>query len=420
MAYPSQQFNFSGLANAIPEIMQGYQLGAMPKQMRQQDEEGKLRKAILESQAKYAPQMAEMNFQSASLQNRLANQSAQQQMAKTRAVMQALGINDDSSSQQQPPPPQSMQQQPVTYNEMGGAQQPMGQPAQSPFQSGFQPNNQSQQKPPMQPMQGMQQQNSMIPQQQSQQPQSIQQKADVLWQTRPELRGELEKMGFKGKQQFFPNSESGTLASVTTLPSGTVDVQSQPFGLPPQERTLQSELAKGKAKEYMANVDAYNTSSTMLNSLNDFDKEVIQNPRLSGVIGGKGAKSLATYFAGSPEDQALLGRIESEQAQQWVNSIQSMKGMGALSDAEGNKLLQMIPNTKDTPAMFKSKFENLKNKAEQMVKKHYSTAKSLEEGKSPLQASKSIGDMVKLKNSKTGQYSYFTREEAKAMGVPGL
>lgn len=128
-----------------------------------------------------------------------------------------------------------------------------------------------------------------------------------------------------------------------------------------KKATLQEKLDAAKEKHDQLTRDkAAGTESTIASMDNAIDtiSKLESHPGLSGNLGKTG---VIPNIPGSESSNAAA-LIEQLQSQTFLGSIQSMKGMGALSDAEGAKLNNAIAslNTKQSEPQFRAQLSSIK------------------------------------------------------------
>lgn len=136
-----------------------------------------------------------------------------------------------------------------------------------------------------------------------------------------------------------------------------------------KRQKLEQDLAatkeeKEKASQQMESdaLSAYQTGQDTLNLIN----EIEQSEGFESYVGAKGATSLfglkPTPLAGT-EAASVAAKIDTLQSKNFMNAIQSMKGLGALSDAEGAKVASAISslNPDMTEKAFKQSLNTIKN-----------------------------------------------------------
>lgn len=366
--FPIEKFDFSGYANFIPNMVQGYKAAALPQQMKEAAEEQKLRKSLLETQNKYAEPMAQAGVSQAQSQTDLFNAqaaSAKQKSALHNTLMRIIngepsaGIQEDLSS-------------------IGGGQQV---------------------RPPMaiqqsQPQQGWQQRGNPSAGQGQEQPNKI----DAAWLQYPQLRGEMKEMGITGKQQIINNPDTGEIMQVTSLPSGQVQVESQKVGMDPFEKAKTTESGKLSARDFQTTVDAYQNSSAALDTLNVMKSEILENPDFKNVIGLKGANELASYWFGSPQQKELLGKVNAYTGDILFKAMQSLKGTGTISNSDMMVLKNSVPNEKDTPEQFAGKVNALSTLTERAVQRAQLKAELMDGGMSSFKATQEAKKQISLQD----------------------
>lgn len=101
-----------------------------------------------------------------------------------------------------------------------------------------------------------------------------------------------------------------------------------------------------------------------------------EDPGFSDYVGGKGASMLGGLkdepFAGT-DAASVKGKIDTLKSQNFLQSIQSMKGMGALSDKEGDKLVNAVSSLDSN--MTESAFNKSLNVIERITKRGLETQK---------------------------------------------
>lgn len=128
-----------------------------------------------------------------------------------------------------------------------------------------------------------------------------------------------------------------------------------------KKATLQEKLDAAQQKHDQLTRDKAATTesniSTMDNAIDTISK-LESHPGLSGNLGKTGV--LPNVPGSDASNAAAL--IEQLQSQTFLGSIQSMKGMGALSDAEGAKLNNAIAslNTKQSEPQFRAQLASIK------------------------------------------------------------
>lgn len=96
-----------------------------------------------------------------------------------------------------------------------------------------------------------------------------------------------------------------------------------------------------KLREKVATVEAGRT--TMDNMLNTIDR-VLKNPALDDVIGSFEGRMPAAASALDDQESDAIALIETLSSQAFLAQIPNIKGMGALSNAEGEKLQSALQN----------------------------------------------------------------------------
>lgn len=124
----------------------------------------------------------------------------------------------------------------------------------------------------------------------------------------------------------------------------------------------QQKIDKAQADKEQGAIDAYYSGLDTLKLIRDIET----HPGFSDYVGAKGASSLFG-LKGEPipgsDAASVAGMIETLSSQNFMNSIQQMKGMGALSDAEGRKVASAVssldPNMSE--AQFKRSLDTIKS-----------------------------------------------------------
>lgn len=161
---------------------------------------------------------------------------------------------------------------------------------------------------------------------------------------------------------------------------------------------LQRKIEESKAKTEQAiatkdasAIDAYQAGQDTL----DLIDRIESHPGFSSYVGAKGASSLFGLkdepVAGS-EAASVAGMIETLSSKNFMNSIQQMKGMGALSDAEGKKVSSAIESL--NPNMKEADFKRSLNVIRDITKRGMDKQSKILGDKAP---SKSLSDDELLK-----------------------
>lgn len=102
-----------------------------------------------------------------------------------------------------------------------------------------------------------------------------------------------------------------------------------------QKMNLAAEKADGIRREKAAAGEA--AISTFDRSIQTID-EILADPALPSAVG---VKSLTSYLPGS-DSQTVKAKIETLKSQSFLNEVEKMKGLGALTEAEGQRLVSAI------------------------------------------------------------------------------
>lgn len=102
-----------------------------------------------------------------------------------------------------------------------------------------------------------------------------------------------------------------------------------------QKMDLAAENADGIRREKAAAGEA--AISTFDRSIQTID-EILADPALPSAVG---VKSLTSYLPGS-DAQTVKAKIETLKSQSFLNEVEKMKGLGALTEAEGQRLVSAI------------------------------------------------------------------------------
>ena len=112
--------------------------------------------------------------------------------------------------------------------------------------------------------------------------------------------------------------------------------------------------------------DAYQAGQDTI----DLIDRIQSHPGFESYVGAQGASSLFGAFdnpIGGTDAAAVAGMIETLQSKNFMNSIQQMKGLGALSDAEGRKLSSAIESL--NPKMSEKDFNRSLNVVKNITKR---------------------------------------------------
>lgn len=372
--FPIEKFDFSGFANFIPNMERGYKAAALPQQMKEAAEEQKLRKALLETQGRYAEPMAKAQLSQANAQAGLYSQQAAQ-------AKQQMSFKDKLLRMINGEPSAGIQEDLAVINGANGAngansiRTPMQQTSE-PMAQGWQPRGNG----PMAQPQGQQ---NMI---------------DQIYQQYPMLRKELADMGITGKNQIINNPDTGDLLNITTLPSGTVDIQSQKIGMGPFEKAQSIESGKLSARDFQSTVDAYQNSSAALDTLSVMKSEILENPDFKNVVGMKGANELSSYWFGSPQQKQLLGEINAYAGDVLFKTMQSLKGTGTISNSDMMSIKKSVPNEDDSPEQFAGKLNALTTLTERAVQRAQLKAELMDGGMSSFKATQEAKKQISLQD----------------------
>lgn len=106
-----------------------------------------------------------------------------------------------------------------------------------------------------------------------------------------------------------------------------------------QELTQKMDLAAEKADSIRREKAAAGEAaiSTFDRSIQTID-EILADPALPSAVG---VKSLTSYLPGS-DAQTVKAKIETLKSQSFLNEVEKMKGLGALTEAEGQRLVSAI------------------------------------------------------------------------------
>ena len=149
-----------------------------------------------------------------------------------------------------------------------------------------------------------------------------------------------------------------------------------------QKMDLAAEKADGLKREKAAAGEA--AMSTFDRSIQTID-EILANPALPSAVGIKG---ITSYLPGS-EAQTVKAKIETLKSESFLNEVEKMKGLGALTDAEGQRLVSAVGSLdRDMPE--KAFKEELKKIRGYMESRKYAAAKKygIEQQASPQQSAK--------------------------------
>jgi hypothetical protein len=102
-----------------------------------------------------------------------------------------------------------------------------------------------------------------------------------------------------------------------------------------QKMDIAAEKADGLKREKAAAGEA--AISTFDRSIQTID-EILADPALTSAVGVKG---ITSYLPGS-EAQTVKAKIETLKSQSFLNEVEKMKGLGALTEAEGQRLVSAI------------------------------------------------------------------------------
>lgn len=102
-----------------------------------------------------------------------------------------------------------------------------------------------------------------------------------------------------------------------------------------QKMDIAAEKAEGLKREKAAAGEA--AISTFDRSIQTID-EILADPALPSAVGVKG---ITSYLPGS-EAQTVKAKIETLKSQSFLNEVEKMKGLGALTEAEGQRLVSAI------------------------------------------------------------------------------
>lgn len=112
--------------------------------------------------------------------------------------------------------------------------------------------------------------------------------------------------------------------------------------------------------------DAYQAGQDTI----DLIDRIQSHPGFESYVGAQGASSAFGAFdepIGGTDAAAVAGMIETLQSKNFMNSIQQMKGLGALSDAEGRKLSSAIESL--NPKMSEKDFNRSLNVVKNITKR---------------------------------------------------
>jgi hypothetical protein len=102
-----------------------------------------------------------------------------------------------------------------------------------------------------------------------------------------------------------------------------------------QKMNIAAEKSDTMKREKMAAGEA--AISTFDRSINTID-EILSDPALPSAVGVKG---ITSYLPGS-DAQTVKAKIETLKSQSFLNEVEKMKGLGALTEAEGQRLVSAI------------------------------------------------------------------------------
>lgn len=113
-------------------------------------------------------------------------------------------------------------------------------------------------------------------------------------------------------------------------------------------------IEQSKIEKQASASDAYQAGQDTI----DLIDRIEEHPGFSSYVGAKGVSSgfgLLDEPVSGTEAASVAGMIETLQSKNFMNSIQQMKGMGALSDAEGKKVASAIESL--NPSMKEEDFK---------------------------------------------------------------
>lgn len=108
-----------------------------------------------------------------------------------------------------------------------------------------------------------------------------------------------------------------------------------------RRQELQQKLESNAAKSAQAKADLAATATTALNTYDRGIKtvdDILASPGLSSVVGVPGP---SRYIPGT-DAQATIGLIETLKSQTFLNEVEKMKGLGALTESEGAKITSAV------------------------------------------------------------------------------
>lgn len=212
-------------------------------------------------------------------------------------------------------------------------------------------------------LQAMGQDPATLLQQLQQDPASLRKGADglMLLTMSPDqvmaYKQKLEDQQLKRDQMSVQLRGQNITARGQDISAGSAAADREIRKLENQQRSLDRQLAREtnelKQQELRQKMDAAKEKSDKLKrenvsageaAISTFDRsiqtidEILTDPALPSAVGVKG---ITSYLPGS-EAQTVKAKIETLKSQSFLNEVEKMKGLGALTEAEGQRLVSAI------------------------------------------------------------------------------
>jgi|GEM_PF-5035989 len=223
----------------------------------------------------------------------------------------------------------------------------------------------------------------------------------------------------------------GTGQMIAITPFGNIPIAQ---GMSAGEKAKTEAIGKYTGTSYGSAVDTYSGLQNQASALDNLISGV-DNPQFRNVVGPVG--SALTRWAGTPEQQRLLGSLQSSSGEIALQVAPTLKGAFTGKDQSLINTIKANPNT-DFPDVFIGKLKAQKLITTALAEREELRANYIEQGLKPLEAAKRAaqetpldrykstidrlieGDpnkMVTLINPKTGEKLNITRGEAKRRGA---
>jgi hypothetical protein len=164
-------------------------------------------------------------------------------------------------------------------------------------------------------------------------------------------------------------------------------------GLSPSEESFQKEMGKNRGEAYTESSKVVTGLQNQSLALDDMINAVSTDPEFFNVSGP--VKSYFTKWAGNPQQQALLGRLQTSSGEIALQVAPSLKGAFTGRDQTLINTIKANPNT-DFPYVFMGKLKSQKLINSVLEERESLAAQYIRQGDDPLTAHKKAAKQTSL------------------------